>query len=246
MNTPPPPGTRCGLDTVEIARVEHLLRGKTEEELGRLFSPAELGEADAAASRTASLAARFAAKEACCKLFPRETALGTITAADFSLERDPYGAPAVVCSANAQAVLDRQFIGEIRVSLTHTETSASAIAWASRRQIHVPWHGAALYHLFPYRRGVVLGNLRRVFGDTLSEVEIRRLAKAYYGHYVRFFFEFVRLPFMSAERRNAWIRVENMEVPLRAYQKGKGVIFLTGHFGKSRSTAAISISFGAL
>jgi KDO2-lipid IV(A) lauroyltransferase len=85
--------------------------------------------------------------------------------------------------------------------------------------------------LLPYRRGVVLANLRRVFGETLPEDEIHRLAQAYYGHYVRFLIEFMRLPFMSEARSKALIRVENIESPLRAIEKRKGLLLLTGHFG---------------
>lgn len=97
--------------------------------------------------------------------------------------------------------------------------------------VAVPWFGRLLYHLLPYRRSVVLSNLRRVFGDALSEAEIRRVAQAYYAHYVRFLMELVRHPFMSAKQRSAWIRVENMESPIRAHAQGKGVLLLTGHFG---------------
>src|SRR5262245_50151966 len=226
-----PPGRRCGLDTVEIARMERLLQANPAEQLASVFSAGELESAGQGQGRAASLAARFAAKEACCKLFPRETALGTITAADFAVDRDGYVAPCVRASDNARAVLDRHRVAEIRVSLTHTETSASAIAWAEPRRTEAPWFGRWLYHLLPYRRGVVLGNLRRVFGDVLSEEEIRRLAQAYYAHYGRFLWEFGRFPFMSQQRRRSWIRVENMDAPLRAHRKGKGVLLLTGHFG---------------
>jgi KDO2-lipid IV(A) lauroyltransferase len=231
MNSESPPGRRCGLDTVEIARIERLLFDKSPEELTRLFTSQELNDAGSGPVRAASLAARFAAKEACCKLFPRETALGTIAPSDFSVERDSYGAPIVSVSVSAQTVLDRHRVATIRVSLTHTDTSASAIAWADPRQIEVPWFGRWLYHLLPYRRSVVLGNFRRVFGDVLPEEEIRKLAQAYYAHYVRFMIEFFRLPFMSEERREAWVRVENIEAALRAHAKGKGILLLTGHFG---------------
>ena len=224
-------GTRCGIDTVEIARVEKLVRDKTSEELGRLFSLQELQDAGDGPGRIGSLAARFAAKEACGKLFPRELALGVIELADFSTRRDAYGAPVVEVSAKARAVLDRHRIAGIRVSLTHTETTASAIAWADLRITEVPWFGRLLYYLVPYRRGVVLGNLRRVFGGYIPEAEILKLAQAYYAHYVRFLLEFIRLPFMSGERRKAWMRIENVEVALRAHAQGKGILLLTGHFG---------------
>src|SRR5215510_2129401 len=83
----------------------------------------------------------------------------------------------------------------------------------------VPWFGKWLYHLLPYRRNVVLGNFRRVFGETLPEAEILRLAQAYYAHYARFLFEFIRLPFLSPAYLQKWIRVENMESPIRAHDQ---------------------------
>ena len=231
MNPDDVRGARCGIDTVELARLEKLVRDKTPEELGRLFSQLELQDAGNGPGRAASLAARFAAKEACSKLFPREIALGVIELADFSTRRDAYGAPVVEVSPSARAVLDRHRIAAIRVSLTHTDTSASAIAWAEPRVTEVPWFGRLLYQLFPYRRGVVLGNLRRVFGGYIPESEILKLAQAYYAHYVRFLLEFIRLPFMSGARRQAWMRIENVEVALRAHARGKGILLLTGHFG---------------
>lgn len=242
MNPEDARGARCGIDTVEIRRVEKLVRDKTPEELGRLFSRQELQDAGDGPGRGASLAARFAAKEACSKLFPREIALGVIELADFATHRDAYGAPAVEVSARARAVLDRHRIAGIRVSLTHTETTASAIAWAEPRITEVPWFGWLLYYLFPYRRGVVLGNLRRVFGGYIPEAEILKLAQAYYAHYIRFLREFLCLPFMSAARRKAWMRIENMDIALRAHAQGKGILLLTGHFGNFEVSTVAGIS----
>ena len=223
--------SRCGLDTVEIPRMQSLLQDRTPAELAGLFTARELEEAGTGPGRAASLAARFAAKEACAKLFPRETALGGVQPGDFSIARDAYGEPQVCVTPRAQAVLDRHRIAGLRASLTHTEAMATAIVWADPRETRVPWFGELLYHLVPYRRAVVSGNLRRVFADVLPENEIVRLAKAYYAHYFRFLLELLRQPFTSAKRRDAWIKVENIESPLRAHAQGKGVLLLTGHFG---------------
>jgi holo-[acyl-carrier-protein] synthase len=124
------PFTRCGIDTVEIARVERLLRGTPDEDLRRIFSEEELCDAGEGSGRTASLAARFAAKEACLKLFPRETALGLIGPADFAVARDGYGAPRVVCSPRALELIARHRLNAIAVSLAHDTTRASAVAVA--------------------------------------------------------------------------------------------------------------------
>jgi holo-[acyl-carrier protein] synthase len=121
---------RCGIDAVEIERVARLIRETPADDLPKLFSETELEDGGDGSGRAASLAARFAAKEACLKLFPRETALGTLTAEDFSVTRDGYGAPMVVCNATAKDAMLRNGIAEISVSLTHSGPMAVAIAIA--------------------------------------------------------------------------------------------------------------------
>jgi len=238
------PGARCGIDSVEIARIERLLRETPVEDLAKLFSAEELRESGDASGRAASLAARFAAKEACLKLFPRETALNLITAADFSVARDAYGAPRIQCSAAAEAVLGRHRIGAIAVSLTHDRASASAVALAEPAQMPVPLAGKLAYHLLPLRRRVVLDNLRRVYGATVSEDEIRRIAQAHYAHLWRLLPEFIVFPWLTPAQRMARARVENLEAIVAAHARGKGVIIVTGHFGNWEvSTAAGIASF---
>jgi len=189
--------TRCGIDSVEIARIERLLRETPAEDLIRYFSPQELTDSGDGPGRAASLAARFAAKEACAKLFPRELALSEIEPADFSIERDAYGAPQVVCSARAGVVLGRQRLRAIAVSLTHDRISASAVALALPAQADAPLAGRLIYRLFPLRRRVILENLHRVFGAAVPEAEIVGLAQAHYAHLWRLAGEFVRFRWLS-------------------------------------------------
>jgi len=232
--------SRCGIDTVEIARIERLLRETPAEDLGKLFSSGELDEC-VGAGRAASLAARFAAKEACLKLFPREAALGTIGAVDFAVARDAYGAPRVVCSAEAQAVLGRNRIKDISVSLSHDRVSASAVALAHPMVAEVPLIGRLLYRLVPLRRKVILDNLRRVFGDSAPAAEIEALAQAHYAHFGRLLWEFLRFPWLSAQRRRSMVRVENLEALIAALAHGKGVLVLTGHFGNFEVATAAGL-----
>ena len=236
--------TRCGIDTVEIARIERLIRETPGDDLRKIFSSEELRDSGEGPGRAASLAARFAAKEACLKLFPRETALGILGQADFAVARDNYGAPRVTCSLAAETVLGRHRVKAIALSLTHDRASASAVALAEAAHIEVPLSGKLIYHLLPVRRKVILENLRRVFGETVPEVEVKRLAQAHYAHLARLLGEFVRFPWMSERRRAAMARVENVEALLTAHAQGKGVIVLTGHFGNWEvSTAAGLRSF---
>jgi len=223
------PLVRCGVDTVEIARVQRLLVDTSPVDLRRIFSAEELGNgADPDAAR---LAARFAAKEACLKLFPRETALGVIGPGDFAVASDGYGAPRVHCSAAAACLLERHRLAPIALSLTHDKITASAVAVTQPIETVVPLAGVLLYHLLPVRRRVVLDNLRRVFGATVSDAEIVRLAQAHYGHLARVLRDFVTVPWMSATRRTGLVRVENIDAILQAHARRKGVLILTGHFG---------------
>lgn len=224
---------RNGIDTVEISRIEKLLGDLDEAALRDFFSEQELSDAGSGSSsaRAQKLAARFAAKEACCKLFPREICLGAIEPYDFSVSRDGYGQPHIVPSERARAVMDRHRVSRISLSMTHTDSSATAIASTEPGPMVVPWYGKFIYHVLPLRRRVVMENLNRVFGETLTEPRIAEIAQAFYGHLVKFLGEFFTLPFMSGARKESLIRIEGGEHLLAALGQGRGVLLLTGHFG---------------
>ena len=230
---------RCGIDSVEIARIERLLAQTPADGLTRFWSEQELADAGDGPGRAASLAARFAAKEACAKLFPRETALGQVVPEDFSIAHDNYGAPQIVAAPNAKAAMERHRIGRIALSLTHDRVSASAVALAEPAVAAVPLAGRILYRFFPIRRDVILANLKRVYGDAVASEEIVRLAQAHYGHLWRLFGEFLKFRWLSQARKAALVRVENIEALVAAVGQGKGVLVLTGHFG-NREVATIA------
>ena len=236
-----PPTKRCGIDSVEIARIARLVEETPDEDLLKLFSAVELDEAGQGAGRVASLAARFAAKEACLKLFPRETALGMIEAPDFSVARDGYGAPQLVTSQVAGDVLARHRIASISLSLTHDRLSASAVALAVPARTEPPLLGRLIYRFAPLRRKIVLENLRRVY-EGVSEDEITRLAQAHYAHLGLLTWEFFYFSWLSKARRAAMVRVENIEAVERAHAQGKGVCILTGHFGNFEVSTVAGIS----
>lgn len=224
---------RNGIDTVEISRIEKLLGDLDEVALREFFSEEELNDAGRSTgpARAQKLAARFAAKEACCKLFPKEICLGTIEPYDFSVSRDGYGQPGIVPSERARAVMNRHRVSRISLSMTHTDTSATAIASTEPAEMIVPWYGKFIYHVLPLRRRVVMENLRRVFGETLTETQISGIAQAFYAHLLKFLGEFFTMPFLSAAKKEKLIRIEGGEHLLAALGQGRGVLLLTGHFG---------------
>jgi len=243
MSEASPPANRCGIDSVEVARIERLLRETPADGLSSFFTTQELADAGDGPGRAASLAARFAAKEACLKLFPREAALGQLEITDFSVARDAYGAPQLVCSAAAQYVLDLNRIAEVKLSLTHDRTSAAAIALAVPAQLRPSRAGRFIQRFLPLRGAVVMGNLQRVYGERVDGAEIARLAAAHYGHLWRLLGEFVRFRWLSPARKMALVRVEGIANFIAARDQGKGILILTGHFGnwEVSTTAGIAL-----
>lgn len=211
--------------------MERLLRETPAEALTDFFATTEIAGAGDGPGRAASLAARFAAKEACLKLFPRETGLAQITQADFTVGKDSFGAPVVLPSANARAAMDRHRIADISLSLTHSAASASAVALALPRETRVPPIARLLWKYAPFRRDVIVGNLRRVFGAHLSDGEIERLAQAHYAHLAKLAGEVLRYRWLSAKRKRELVRVEGVEHFTKAWEAKRGILVLTGHFG---------------
>lgn len=114
-----------GLDLVPVDRLAGFHRRRGDEGLLRLFTGAELDYCRGAASFAASLAARFAAKEAFFK------ALGTGFGrggrwTDVEVVRDELGAPALRLSGRALACAGRLGARRWHLSLTHTDQIAAA------------------------------------------------------------------------------------------------------------------------
>lgn len=220
----------CAVDTVEIARVARLLEAMPGE-LNKLFSLREIEDAGDGPGRIASLAARFAAKEACLKLFPRETALNIITAMDFSVVKDEYGAPHIAVTPAAEIVMGRHLVQTIKISLTHSETTATAVALRIQRIIKPSWGGRFIFRWLPYRRAVILENLNRVYGANVEHSQLALLAQAHYGHLLSLLKELFQFRFLSEARKKSIVRVEGVDGMIHAFEAGKGILILTGHFG---------------
>ena len=230
--TPTAAGSRrCGIDNVDIARIERLIDETPAGDLARLFSAQELADAGEGPGRAASLAARFAAKEACLKLFPRETALGSLEAADFSVVRDNYGAPRLAFGGAARKALDRHRIADIALSLTHDRNTASAMAVPEPATTAPSLAGRLIYRFAPLRRDVIVANLERVYGEDVDAPGIAALAQAHYGHLWRLLGEFLKFRWLSPAAKRALVRVENIDAYVAAQSHGKGILVLTGHFG---------------
>ena len=114
--------TGIGIDLLEIDRLERALERRPRL-ARRLFTDAELEYATARARPAQHLAARFCAKEAVAK------ALGLAGWAFRDVEVIATGGRPAVRLSGAPAA--RAAGGEVLVSLTHTRTTAGAVAIAA-------------------------------------------------------------------------------------------------------------------
>ena len=113
---------RTGIDMVEIERFEAALRRHGTRFLERVFTAQELAEVG---QNTASLAARFAAKEAAAKALG--TGIGSVTWREIEILRGPAREPTLCLHGAAVSLAQSLHLGAWSVSLSHTRTHAVAV-----------------------------------------------------------------------------------------------------------------------
>jgi len=79
-------------------------------------------------------------------------------------------------------------------------------------------------------RRIALDNLAHAF-PLRSAAERRVLAKAMYAHFGALVFELLRFRSLTPDQMKALMEVEGVERIHAAHAKGKGMFFVTGHFG---------------
>ncbi|MFA5264656.1 MAG: holo-ACP synthase [Opitutaceae bacterium] len=125
----PPGGVLLGLgcDVIEVARVRGVLERQGERFLARVFTDEERAYCSAKAHPFPHYAARFAAKEAISKCFT--TGIGAeLGWKSISVYHGERNEPLVRLDEQGLALL-RQIGGtDVRLSLSHTETVAMAVA----------------------------------------------------------------------------------------------------------------------
>lgn len=90
--------------------------------------------------------------------------------------------------------------------------------------------GVIVYTVVGFRRGVTLDNLRRAFPEK-SEGALNRIARGAFKNMGITLFELLYFPRLTSERLREEVRFENPEAIQEIYKKGKGIIFLSAHFG---------------
>lgn len=114
-----------GIDLVEVSRVEALVERHGDRALRRIFTEAEVERCGRSRSPSESFAARFAAKEAFFKAVGTGWGQG-LAWTEVEVVSAPSGAPEVRLSGAAERLARERGVTRIHLTLTHTDTLASA------------------------------------------------------------------------------------------------------------------------
>lgn len=116
---------RTGVDLIEIERVENAVKRHGGRFLERVFTPRELDEVG---ENVASLAVRFAAKEATAKALG--TGIGDVGWQEIEILRGPARQPDLYLHGRASRLADELELETWSLSLSHTLTHAIALVVA--------------------------------------------------------------------------------------------------------------------
>ena len=118
-----------GVDAVEIDRFRRSLE-RTPSMKARLFTSEELEYVEPHDDPTASLAARFAAREAVMKAMG--VGLGAFEFHDVWVQRAESGRPTLAVTGRAQQIANELGVTDWHLSITHTDSTAIAYVIAVR------------------------------------------------------------------------------------------------------------------
>ncbi len=116
-----------GIDAVDVDRFRKLLERRPHLRQ-RLFTADELTSLEGRTDDAASLAARFAVREATMKALG--VGLGAFDFHDVSIEKLTSGAPHLLVSGRAETLANAHGVSQWHVSITHTDTTAMAVVAA--------------------------------------------------------------------------------------------------------------------
>ena len=121
-----------GIDLVEIERFRAVMERNGQRLLDRVFTPAEQRSCESRADPPVHYAARFAAKEAAMKALGTGWGQHGVGFLQFEIQSDGKTAPRLLLTGKAAELAGQAELRGMRVSLTHSETTAGAVVVADR------------------------------------------------------------------------------------------------------------------
>ena len=94
------------------------------------------------------------------------------------------------------------------------------------------------------RTALSLEHIQKSLGDSMSEAEAKRLNRKVIRHFTQMFFEIPHIMRLNPGNLGKYVVFEQEENLVQAFEKGKGVFLLTGHFGNwELMSAALAVRF---
>ena len=128
--------------------------------------------------------------------------------------------------------LKRRLLREATLLAWHTWQRLDSVLPRPVRFLIATALGELLFWILPGKRAATLANMRQVLGPDAPESEVVLMAKRSFRNYAKYMAEFTHLPRWSEEdlerlmsKPMGWEHIED------ALSEGKGVIFVTLHFG---------------
>src|SRR2546427_8729699 len=91
--------------------------------------------------------------------------------------------------------------------------------------------GDLAYVLWRSKRDIAKHNLAEVMGRDPGELPVARTARQSFREYAKYVIEIMRMPRLSDEQLDALVEVRGADNFTRALAHGRGVIFVSAHFG---------------
>ncbi|GAA0953175.1 holo-ACP synthase [Virgisporangium aurantiacum] len=129
-----------GTDIVAVSRIAALIRDRGSAFLQRWFTPVEIAYCTAKAVPSRHFAARFAAKEAVVKALPFAWE-GPLPWRSVEIVNEAGGKPVVRLSGGVLTAARKAGVDAVRISLSHSDEFATAIAMVTLTSAAGPTRG---------------------------------------------------------------------------------------------------------
>ena len=104
--------------------------------------------------------------------------------------------------------------------------------------------GMAAYHICSKRRRIANANLKAAYGKKLSGEKRDEIVLNMFRNFGQNIIELLLMPRMSEKYFGKYTKVKNFERVKEALDSGKGIVFLSAHYGNWELCASISAHYG--
>ncbi|MCH7617505.1 MAG: lysophospholipid acyltransferase family protein [Chloroflexi bacterium] len=121
--------------------------------------------------------------------------------------------------------------------------SAGLIPFELAQMLAIP-PADAVHALWPSKRRIAAANFAQVTGLPADDPRVERLVRACFRHFGRYFAEALHLQSWDSETVLDRVAVEGEENFALAADRGRGIVFVSGHMGSTEIAASLAVLRG--